>query len=77
MTDIELNESWTSLEPTSQVRQRIQSSLQADLEAHDTSLAAEWLSLLRIAPLKTLGLGAVSTLALAASLAWVAVKPRS
>lgn len=72
MTDIEFETAWTALEPTSAQRQRIQSRLTADLEAHDTGLAAEWLGLLRVAPFRTLGLGAVSAVAVATPLLWAA-----
>lgn len=72
MTDIEFTEAWSGLQPAADARLRIQARLLADLAAHDTSLAAEWLGLLRIAPLKTLGLGALSAVAIAAPLAWIA-----
>ena len=35
------------------------------LEAHDTSLAAEWLALLRVSPFAAVGLGAVSAVSIA------------
>lgn len=72
MTDVDFTEAWTALEPAADRRRRIQTRLIADLEAHDTSLAAEWLGLLRVAPFKTLGLGALSAVALAAPLALLA-----
>jgi hypothetical protein len=72
MTDIEFTQAWTGLEPAADARLRIQARLLADLAAHDTSLLAEWLGLLRIAPFRTLGLGALSAVAIAAPLAWLA-----
>jgi len=46
-------------------RRRIDAQVSAWLDAHDTSLAAEWLELVRIAPLT----GSTLTLASAASIA--------
>lgn len=72
MTDEELNDTWTFLEPTIDERRRIDRRVFAWLEAHDTSIAAEWLALLKIAPFGAVGLASVSAVAIAAltPLAW-------
>lgn len=72
MNDDDLSATWTTLDPAADQRRRITSRVYAWLEAHDTSLAAEWLQLVRIAPFGTLGLVAASALVLAlvGPLAW-------
>jgi len=74
MNDEVLDGAWTTLEPGADRRQRIDAQVAAWLDAHDTSLAAEWLALFRIAPLPALGLATVSALAIAAAppLIWFA-----
>lgn len=63
MTDDELIDHWTDLAPGPDERRRINRRVSADLEAHDTSMAAEWLRLFRISPFSTLGLVTVSAMA--------------
>jgi hypothetical protein len=74
MNDQELTDTWTTLDPTTGQRQRINRTVFSWLDAHDMSLAAEWIGLLRIAPGGALGLAAVSAVAivLATPLVWVA-----
>ena len=73
MNDEELNDVWTTLEPTVSQRRRITVRLSTRLDAHDTSLAAEWLALLKVSPFATIGLATVSAVALAAApLVWFA-----
>jgi hypothetical protein len=74
MTDQELHDTWTTLDPTVDQRRRINARVLTWLEAHDTSLAAEWLGLFRIAPFGALGLAAVSAVAIVfvTPLAWFA-----
>jgi hypothetical protein len=73
MDDAQLELHWTALEPDARQRQRIQRRLNAWLDASDTSLAAEWLSLFRLAPLSTLGLAMASAVLIAAApLVWLA-----
>ena len=60
MNDEELDDAWTTLEPTARQRRRIDARVSAWLEAHDTPLAAEWLGLFRLEPFAALGLAAVS-----------------
>ncbi len=73
MTDDELNDAWTTLEPTVEQRRRIDTRVLAWLDAHDTSLAAEWLGLFRVAPVRAFALATVSAIAVAATpLLWFA-----
>lgn len=51
MTDAELMSLWSALEPTARRRARIETRVFDWLEATQTSLAGEWLSLLKIAPI--------------------------
>lgn len=74
MNDDTFDNAWTTLEPTDRQRQRIDARVSAWLDAHDTSLAAEWLALFKAAPLPALGLATVSALAIVAAppLVWFA-----
>jgi hypothetical protein len=74
MTDEELVDVWTALEPTAPQLRRIDARVSAWLEARDTSLAAEWLGLFRIAPFSALGLATVSAVSVvtATPLLWFA-----
>lgn len=73
MNDNELTSTWTLLDPTANERRRISARLFEYLEAHDTSLAAEWLALVRVSPLATIALATASAVAIAAMpLAWFA-----
>jgi hypothetical protein len=74
MNDGELGDAWTTLEPSVQRRRRIDARVFAWLEARDTSLAAEWLGLFRVAPLAGLGLATVSAISIIAAppLVWLA-----
>jgi hypothetical protein len=65
MTDDELHAAWTTLEPTPFQRRRIDARVFAWLDAHDTSLAAEWLGLFRTSPISATGLLAVSAVSTA------------
>ena len=65
MNDDELGGVWTTFEPTMPQRRRIDARVFAWLDAHDTSLAAEWLALFRVAPFSATGLVAVSAVAVA------------
>ena len=73
--DEELVDVWTmTLQPTMNQRRRIDARVFEWVEARDTSLAAEWLSLFKIAPFSAVGLVTVSTVALATTtpLIWLA-----
>jgi hypothetical protein len=65
MNDKSLATDWETLAPTVLQRQRIEVRVAAWLEAHDTSLAAEWLGLLKVSPLAAVGLGTVSAVSIA------------
>ena len=69
-----LSDAWTTLEPTADQRRRMRARVFGWLEARDTSLAAEWLGLFRVAPIATTGLVAASGLSLvtAAPVLWLA-----
>jgi hypothetical protein len=75
MNDDELAGAWTTIEPTVDQRRRIDAHVFACLEARDTTLAAEWLGLLRLRPFSAAGLVAVSavTVATAPPLMWLAL----
>ena len=74
MNDQELGDAWTMLEPTVRRRRRIDARVFAWLEANDTSIAAEWLGLFRMAPFPVLGLVTVSavSIVIATPLLWFA-----
>ena len=65
MNDEELAGVWGTFQPTALQRGRIDARVSAWLEAHETSIVAEWLGLFRIAPFSAVGLIAVSTFAVA------------
>jgi hypothetical protein len=62
--DEALDSAWTTLEPAAAQRRRIDTQVYAWLDAHDTTLAAEWLALFKVAPLTAFGLVTVSTIAM-------------
>jgi len=66
MNDEELTASWTTLEPSATQHRRIEARVFTWIDAHDTSLAAEWLALFKIAPFGVLGLAAASAVAIIA-----------
>jgi hypothetical protein len=74
MNDEALTSAWTTLDPAEDRRTRIDAQLSAWLDAHDTSLAAEWLTLFKVAPLPALALATASALSIAAAppLIWFA-----
>jgi len=65
MNDTDFTQSWALLEPDVQRRARIETRLLDWLEASKTSLAGEWLGLLKVEPLKGLAFASVGTVALA------------
>ena len=67
MTDEQIAETWTTLEPTMEQRRRIDARVFAWVEARETTLVSEWLGLFRLHPLPALGLVSVSACAVAAS----------
>ena len=75
MNDTDLMSLWSALEPTSRRRARIETRVFEWLEASETSIAAEWLGLLKVEPLTALAyasVGAVSLLVLT-PIGWIAV----
>jgi len=64
MNETELVSTWSTLEPSSRRRARIETRVFEWIEASETSLAGEWLGLLKVEPLKGLAFVAVSALSL-------------
>jgi hypothetical protein len=54
MNDLELISAWTTLEPTSRRRARIETRVFEWLEASQSSIVGEWLGLLKVEPLSVL-----------------------
>lgn len=67
MNDDQLADDWETVEPTARQRQRMEGRVFASLEAHDTSLAAEWLGLVKASPFAAVGLGGLSAVSIAAA----------
>lgn len=74
MNDTVLTQLWSTLEPNGHERARIEDRVLEWVEASETSLLAEWLSLIKIDPLAVLGLTTASafSLLILSPLAWVA-----
>jgi hypothetical protein len=74
MNDEELVGVWTTFQPTLNQRRRIDARVFAWIEARETSLASEWLSLFKVAPFSAVGLVTVSAVAIATAppLIWLA-----
>jgi hypothetical protein len=74
MNDTELLSLWSALEPSGRQRARIETRVFEWLEASETSIAAEWLGLMKVEPLTALAyasIGAVS-LVLLTPVGWIA-----
>ena len=74
MNDTEIMSWWSALEPSGRQRARIETRVFEWLEASETSLASEWLGLLKVEPLTALAyasVGAVS-LYLLTPVGWIA-----
>ena len=73
MNDEDLTRVWTHLHPTAAQTARIDARVSEWLDAHDTSLAAEWRGLFRMAPLGVVTLAATSVVAIVAvsPLLWI------
>jgi hypothetical protein len=67
MNDQELFEIWTELEPKPDPRRRIDARVFEWLDAHDTTLVAEWLGLFKVSPFTAVGLATVSAVAVLAT----------
>lgn len=74
MTEEKLSAHWAVLEPTARQRRRIERRVFDWLEARESSLAAEWLGMIRLHPIAGLALAAGSALALVilTPLGWLA-----
>ncbi len=74
MTDAEIAQLWSTLEPSARERARIESRVLEWAEAGETSLLTEWLDLFRVNPLGGLGLAVASALSLLmlTPLGWIA-----
>jgi hypothetical protein len=74
----ELGGIWMTLEPTMGQRRRIDGRVFEWLEASDTSIAAEWLGLVKVQPFSAVGLVTASAVAIvlsvvtASPLVWIA-----
>ena len=66
MSDENGSDDWSLLEPTPSQRRRIEGRVLSWLEAHETSLASEWLGFVSFRPITALGYVAASALSLAA-----------
>ena len=64
MNDVELIDTWSTLEPSARRRARIETRLFEWLEASETSLLGEWLGLLKVGPLQGLAYVSVGALSL-------------
>jgi hypothetical protein len=73
MTDMELVARWSVLEPSARRRARIETRVFEWIEARETSIAGEWLDLLKVEPLKGLAYASVGALSLAllSPIGWV------
>ncbi len=60
MIQSELIDSWVALEPTPRQRQHIEARVRGWLDARESSLASEWLGLLKVSPIAALGFAAVA-----------------
>jgi hypothetical protein len=74
MTDAEITELWSKLQPGTRERARIERRVLEWVEAGETSLLGEWLDLVRLNPIGGLGLAAASALSLLmlTPLGWIA-----
>ena len=64
MNDTELMSLWSALEPNGRQCARIETRVFESLEASETSIAAEWLGLLKIEPLTALAYASVGAVSL-------------
>lgn len=65
MSEESLSRDWSVLEPTAEQRRSMEKRVLDWLDAHQSSLAAEWLSLVKMHPIEGLGYAAGSALSLA------------
>jgi hypothetical protein len=65
MSDTDLMNLWSALEPTSRRRARIETRVFEWIEASETSIAGEWLALLKVEPLSVLAFASAGAASLA------------
>lgn len=64
MNETDLTTAWTVLEPDARRRARIETRVFEWLEASETSIAGEWLGLLKVEPLAVLAYAAAGAVSL-------------
>lgn len=64
MNDTELMNLWSALEPNGRQRARIETRVFEWLEGSETSIAAEWLGLLKVEPLTAFAYASIGAVAL-------------
>jgi hypothetical protein len=74
VNDTDITQLWSRLEPNGRQRARIENRVFEWVEAGETSLLTEWLSLIRVDPLRALGFAAMAAVSLLmfTPLGWVA-----
>jgi len=74
MNENELARTWATLEPTQHRRRRIDACVRKWLDARESSLPAEWITLIRVNPIASLSIAAVAAclMLLATPLSWMA-----
>lgn len=75
MNESELTQTWTALDPTTSQRRRIDARVRGWLEARESSLAGEWLALLKVNPVAGLSFAGVAAclVLFVTPLSWVAL----
>ena len=64
MNDMELVSTWSALEPSARRRARVETRVFDWIEAGETSIAGEWLALLKVEPLTALACVSVCAVSL-------------
>ena len=64
MNDTEIMKLWSALEPSARRRARIETRVFEWLEASETSIAGEWLGLLKVEPLTAVAYASIGAVAL-------------
>jgi hypothetical protein len=74
MNENELDSTWATLEPTQRQRRRINARVRGWLDARESSLAAEWIKLIKVNPIRSLSVTAVAAclMVVATPLTWMA-----
>jgi hypothetical protein len=74
MTENELADTWINLDPTARQRRRIDGRVRGWLEANESSLAAEWIQLIKVNPISAVSVATVAAclVLVATPLGWMA-----